>query len=148
MPLAFLPLIYLALEVVALLLVGQYLGMAWTLLLFFGSSLIGLGLLRQALRKAPDRWLHEIQTLGVAAQGRAALQPILIALLLIVPGFITDLLALYLALRRLWVSPSQGAEPDARDFTDRTNGQPGVNRRPGQIIEGEYQDLDNDDKKN
>lgn len=109
---AFLPLI----EVVLIVLVWHAVGPWWTLAFLFAGSLAGLALLRlspvrtltrvraQLLRgEAPSAAVWEGMALGVAG------------LLLLVPGFFSDFLAVVLLLgpgRRFWRRPpSPGASP-------------------------------------
>lgn len=144
MPLLIFPLAYLVMEVVVLVMVSQWLGFGWTLLLFFGTSVLGVSLLRRALAKAPERWMAELQRQGVAVQGSAAMQPILIALLLVLPGLVTDLLAGVLAVRN-WLRPlplpsgPTTFEAEYRKDTPPTSGPV--------VLEAEYRREDDDLKK-
>ncbi len=143
MPLLIFPLAYLVMEVVVLVLMAQWLGFGMTLLLFFGSSILGVALLKRAMGLAPQRWFSELQRQGMAAQGNAAMQPVLIAIMLILPGFVTDFLALALALRA-WLRPlpkTSGPQTFDADYREERSGPV--------VIEAEFrrEDEPSDDEK-
>jgi UPF0716 protein FxsA len=87
--------LYVAVEIAAVVAVASWLGIGWTLLLLFGLSLLGLVL----LRREGSRALRSFQ-LAVAdgrPPGREVLNGVLVLLgaaLIVLPGFVTDVLAL------------------------------------------------------
>ena len=88
--------LYVAVEIAAVVAVASWLGIGWTLLLLLGLSLLGLVLLRHEGGRA---W-RSFQ-LAVAAgrpPGREVLDGMLVllgAVLIVLPGFVTDVLALF-----------------------------------------------------
>jgi UPF0716 protein FxsA len=132
MPLRLLALLPLA-EIAAFIVVGRAIGVLATLALVITSSAVGLVLLRDAGSLTLARLQRGIGSPeAVLAEGGSR---ILAGLLLIVPGFLSDLAGLALLLpglrRRLArnLSPSQSRPPE-----------PG--QRPAQIIEGDFRRLD------
>jgi UPF0716 protein FxsA len=83
--------VLLALEVIAFIAVGHAIGWLWTVLLLFGTSLVGWQLLRIQGRAAVERISRAVSERS--APGRAALDGVLAFLgagLLVVPGFVSD----------------------------------------------------------
>ena len=122
-------LLYPLAEIAAFILVGRAIGVAATLALVVVSSLLGMTLLREAGlmtalrlergREAPAKILAEGGTRMLAG------------LLLLIPGFLTDLAALAVLI------PGVRKIVAARFGTVKTNKAP-----PQQIIEGEFRRLD------
>jgi UPF0716 protein FxsA len=86
-----------ALEVAAFIVVGHAIGWLWTVLLLLGTSLLGWQLLRIQGRAAIER--VSLAVSERSAPGRAALESVLGflgAVLLVVPGFVTDALGVLL----------------------------------------------------
>jgi UPF0716 protein FxsA len=87
--------LYAAVEIAAVVAVASWLGIGWTLLLLLGLSLLGALLLR---REGTRAWRSF--RAGVAEgrpPGREALDGVLVllgAVLIVLPGFVTDVLAL------------------------------------------------------
>jgi UPF0716 protein FxsA len=122
-------------EIALFVTIGAWIGPGWTLLVVLGSAVAGALILRAAGRSALER------VMGVAIDGRGSLRQaadrLLLALagaLLILPGFLTDLLGLllllpparWLLLSRLGVvagQPGTGARID--------DAAPGSRPRPG-----------------
>ncbi|AOW92668.1 hypothetical protein BFN03_08070 [Rhodococcus sp. WMMA185] len=90
-------LMYVVVEVAALVLVGQVIGVLWTVLLLLGGTLIGLLLMR-------SQWRRVIEGLRLAARGNgspgaAVADGALVALgsvLMFVPGLVTSALGILL----------------------------------------------------
>ena len=125
--------LYAAVEIAAVVAVASWLGIGWTLLLLLGLSLLGLVLLR---REGSRAW-RSFQRRGRRAAGRRAARcstacsVLLGAVLIVLPGFVTDVLALLCLLpfsRRLHRPGAGrlGADPRA---DDRAAGQ--LDPRPG-----------------
>ncbi|MEO6881933.1 MAG: FxsA family protein [Mycobacteriaceae bacterium] len=133
------PLAWLVVEVVLLLLVGSWLGVGWTLLALLGTSVLGGVLLRNqgrrtvaALREAQARNRSGGRELADGALGGVG------ALLLVLPGFGTDLLGVLLVLppTRALVRPLLAASLGRRMPLVGAAG--GRNRPQGhEVIEGE-----------
>jgi UPF0716 protein FxsA len=123
-------LLYLAVEIVAVVALASWIGVGWTLLILFVGAVLGLWLARReglrALRAlseaARDRRVAHVELtdgLLVAAGG----------LLLVVPGLVTDVLALLLLLpptrslvRRRMVRAAEAREPLLRTARIRADG--------------------------
>lgn len=82
-----------AVEIVVFILVGQLIGFAWTILLVLATSLLGGWLLR---REGVRAWSRFRQVAGAGGRPGPHLTRSLVglagALLLVVPGFVTDLI--------------------------------------------------------
>jgi UPF0716 protein FxsA len=87
--------LYVVVEVAAAVAVAAWIGIGWTLLLLLGLSLLGAALLR---REGARAWRSFSAAVADGRPpGREALDGMLVlvgALLVIVPGFVTDVLAL------------------------------------------------------
>ena len=123
-------LLYLAVEIVAVVALASWIGVGWTLLILFVGAVLGLWLARReglrALRAlaeaARDRRVAHVELtdgLLVAAGG----------LLLVIPGLVTDVLALLLLLpptrslvRRRMVRAAEAREPLLRTARIRADG--------------------------
>ena len=124
------------LEIAVFIQVGQAIGLLYTIALFIAAGAIGLLMLRAeglSLLMRAQRQMNE----GVVPVNEAfdALCLVIGAMLLILPGFVTDILALLLivppvraGLRRLLVHWA-----DRRNRRGRTG--------PGLVIEGDYEDV-------
>jgi UPF0716 protein FxsA len=122
-------LLYPLAEIALFILVGRAIGVLPTLGLVVASSVIGMALLREAglatairlerAREAPARILAEGGTRMLAG------------LLLLVPGFLTDLVAVAILI------PGVRRAVATRFAPGRTEG-----RTPGSVIEGEFRRLD------
>jgi UPF0716 protein FxsA len=88
-----------AAEVAAFVAVGHAIGWLWTVLLLFGTSLVGWQVLRIQGRAAIERVSRAVSERG--APGRAALDGVLGfigGVMLVVPGFVTDAVGVLLLL--------------------------------------------------
>jgi UPF0716 protein FxsA len=97
-----------AAELLALVLVAALIGWAWAAALFVATSVAGLLLLRKSgradLRRLRDAFARDgIRAIHLETPGMA---PVLGGILLVFPGFITDILgaALYLPALRRWAA--------------------------------------------
>ena len=150
--------LYVAVEIAAVVAVASWLGIGWTLLLLFGLSLLGLVLLRHEGSRA---WRSfQLAVADGRPPGREVLDGMLVllgAVLIVLPGFVTDVLALLclLPFSRRWIgrglvawaltrgrttvlrvssTRGPGTVPPGRD------GPPGpVPPGPGRVIEGEVE---------
>jgi UPF0716 protein FxsA len=133
-----------ALEMVGIYQIGSRIGLAWTLVWLIGSALAGIAVIRTAHEEFVPR-LSQAVALGQApfsalwVSGRRFLAGVL----LILPGIISDVLALILL---LWpvpdLPPADAAAQGARG-PQAGMGRPGPgNEREGDVIEGEYKELD------
>ena len=150
--------LYVAVEIAAVVAVASWLGIGWTLLLLFGLSLLGLVLLRH---EGSRSWRSfQLAVADGRPPGREVLDGMLVllgAVLIVLPGFVTDVLALLclLPFSRRWIgrglvawaltrgrttvlrvssTRGPGTVPPGRD------GPPGpVPPGPGRVIEGEVE---------
>jgi UPF0716 protein FxsA len=150
--------LYVVVEIAAVVAVASWLGIGWTLLLLFGLSLLGLVLLRHEGSRA---WRSfQLAVADGRPPGREVLDGMLVllgAVLIVLPGFVTDVLALLclLPFSRRWIgrglvawaltrgrttvlrvssTRGPGTVPPGRD------GPPGpVPPGPGRVIEGEVE---------
>ena len=87
--------LYAAVEIAAVVAVASWLGIGWTLLLLLGLSLLGLVLLRREGNRA---WRSfQVAVAERRPPGREVLDGMLVllgAVLIVLPGFVTDVLAL------------------------------------------------------
>lgn len=135
-----LPLIEIALFIT----IGGWIGLGWSLAVIFGTAALGVAILRNhGLRM--ERGLRGIGSpLKVLAQGSMTAAA---AVLLILPGFLTDTLGLLLLLppvqllvMALVARHVTILRPDAGDFA------PGTTRRQGpEVIDGEFIELQPDE---
>jgi UPF0716 protein FxsA len=99
-------------EIVVFIVMALTIGWLWTLALFLGTSLIGIMLLRHSGRRKLDQFGAELAKDGVRAihLESPGLAPMLGGILLVLPGFITDLLgaALFLPPLRRWAGAAFG----------------------------------------
>ena len=141
MPLVVLFLLFVA-EVAALVAVGSWLGVGWTVLLFVGTSFVGGAVLRSqgrrtvvALREAQRRRSSGGRELADGALGGVG------AVLLVLPGFVTDILGLLLLL-----PPTQALLRPvlASAVARRVMVMPNFRTRPGgaDVVEGEVVSTD------
>jgi UPF0716 protein FxsA len=95
MPVLLAVVLYAVIEIAAVVAVASWIGIGWTLLLLFGLSLLGLLLLR---REGTRAWRSFSTAVAEGRPpGREALDGMLVlagAVLIVVPGFVTDVLAL------------------------------------------------------
>jgi len=111
-------------ELAVFIAVASSIGFAWALLLVLASSLVGALMLRHAggnhiarLRVAMGQGLGEASFTALQADGSGGLI-VLAGILLLIPGFITDiagLLLLIAPLRRGLGAMFRGGQPPARD---------------------------------
>lgn len=127
MPLLLLPFfLWIVIEATVLILIGGTLGIGWTLLLYVGVSIFGLWLLRRqgvsalrGLRAGPDGFGVTVMAGGDADLAAAALHGTMMALaglLLLIPGFVSDIFALPLlvpAVRRAVIARLLRRRPGA-----------------------------------
>jgi len=87
--------LYAAVEIAAVVAVASWLGIGWTLLLLLGLSLLGLVLLRREGNRA---WRSfQVAVAERRPPGREVLDGMLVllgAVLIVLPGFVTDVVAL------------------------------------------------------
>jgi UPF0716 protein FxsA len=104
-----------AAEVLAFLLVAALIGWLWAAALFVATSVAGLLLLRQSGRADIARVRNAFAQDGVRAMRleTPGMGPVLGGILLVFPGFITDILgaALYLPALRRWAAGKLSARP-------------------------------------
>ncbi len=135
-------LLLLLVEIAGFILVGKLLGVLLTLLLILGTSILGFTLLRrQGMAAAYDGWQQMQQGRMYTAMSAQQMLLMLAAILLIIPGFLTDLCGLLLLLppvRNLieaWLQ-RKGMNFDAPPPTA------GAGRVPHQVIEGQFRHED------
>ena len=134
----FLPVVFLTFvcgEIAAFILVGQRIGVVLTLLLLLASSAAGVFLIRstglrfgQVMRQSPDT-AEEASRLATSASFR-----MLAGLLLLIPGFLTDVLAFVLlipAVQRYFRGKFMG------EFTQFNGERTAAPQRQGPVIEGQ-----------
>ena len=144
-------LILFALELAALIEVGGLIGAGFTVLLVFATSVLGINLLRQQ----GFRTMLKLQQRMAAGEQPAeeVIESMMVgigAMLLILPGFITDTVGLFLmlplfrswAIDRLtgsqyWQKRNHGANVYNSEFHEVHDGQPRQNDAQ-RMIEGEY----------
>jgi UPF0716 protein FxsA len=139
-------LLYLVVEIVALVAVGSWLGVGWTLLLLLAGTVVGAWLARRegvrALRDPPVAHRELTDGLLVAAGG----------LLILLPGFVSDLAGLLLVLpptralvRTRLVRAAERRTPGLRTAHIRATGpvvdgqvvrEPGPDRSDGPVVDG------------
>lgn len=147
--------LYAAVEIAAVVAVASWIGIGWTLLLLLGLSLVGLVLLR---REGSRAWRSfQLAVAEGRPPGREVLDGMLVllgAVLIVLPGFVTDVLALLCLLpfsRRLlgrvlvgWAL-TRGRATVLRVSSTRGSGTvpPGPDRPvppgTGRVIEGEVE---------
>jgi UPF0716 protein FxsA len=109
MPVRILPIIFLVvpiLEIAVFILIGQQIGLGWTLLLILVTAIIGVYLLRQQGFGVLAQIREDVNAGRLPAQAMAHGVLILVAgLLLLTPGFVTDTLGflLFVPSIRDWV---------------------------------------------
>jgi UPF0716 protein FxsA len=105
-------------EIVVFIVMAVAIGWLWTLALFLGTSLIGVMLLRHSGRRKLDQFGAELAKDGVRAihLESPGLASMLGGILLVLPGFITDLMgaALLLPPLRRWAGAAFGRAVRAR----------------------------------
>lgn len=133
------------LELIGILLAADRIGAGWTMLALAAGVVAGAGVIRflgaASLRDMKAAMDRQEPPMGAALDGLVALGA---GLLLIVPGFLTDALALGLLL-----SPVRRAAGrlvwGGRAPAPRPSGQPpgaGPDKRTGGVIEGNYERID------
>jgi UPF0716 protein FxsA len=99
----------------AFLLVAALIGWLWTVALFVATSVVGMLLLRQSARADIDRLRHAFAQDGLRGLHleTPGMGPVLGGILLVFPGFITDVLgaALYLPALRRWAAGKLATRP-------------------------------------
>lgn len=147
MPLAFVPLLFLLLpiiEIATFILVGQKIGVAWTLILVVVATMAGLALLRRQGFKAMKQM--RAQARGQAFSERRIADgffKVVAGILLVIPGFVTDAIAILLL-----IPPVRGLLIGflGRNITVKTYSQQGFSGKPGRDNRDEdVFDLDPDD---
>jgi UPF0716 protein FxsA len=153
-------LLYLVVEIVALVALASWIGVGWTVVVLLAGSVLGLWLARR-------EGLRAVRALADAARDRRVVHVeltdgLLVAmggLLLVVPGLVTDVAGLLLLLpptrslvRRRMVREAELRAPELRTARIRADGTvvdgevvadgpprytPGSRAIPGQIVEGE-----------
>jgi UPF0716 protein FxsA len=123
---AFIALLLLPLaEIIVFVLVASLIGWVWTVCLFLATSVIGLFVLRRAGRRNLDRLRSQVSRDGFAALrlGQPGVGAMLGGILLVFPGFITDVLGALLLVpafgRRLGAMFSRAS--DKRGGTPRAS---------------------------
>jgi UPF0716 protein FxsA len=95
MPVLLILVLYVAVEIAAAVAIAAWIGLGWMFLALFGISLLGTLLLR---REGPRAWrAFQLAVREGRPPGREGLDGVLVligALLIIVPGFVTDVLGL------------------------------------------------------
>jgi len=135
-------LFWLCLEVAGFVWVGQWLGLGWTLLLIIGSAILGVALLRQQGLRTANMMMHKMRTKQFVSAEDFADTPFVMlgAILLIIPGFFSDILGLLCFLppiRQFFVkllSKKRQAQTRPRQRHTRVDA--------GRTFEGEYQKKD------
>jgi UPF0716 protein FxsA len=102
-----------AAELLAFILVAALIGWLWTAALFVATSVVGVLLLRKSGRANLDRVRNAFARDGIRAirLETPGVAPVIGGILLVFPGFITDMLgaALYLPPLRRWAAGKLGA---------------------------------------
>ena len=147
-------------EIALFVTVGGAIGLLWTLVVIFGSGVLGLWLLRRGgVKSAAEmrRGLHVVR--GGLGKVADEVLVMLAGVLLILPGFLTDAIGLLLlikpvrALIMLWAAGrvadklrAAGHPVDGRaEGLDRGFGANAQARgRPDMIIDGEYIEVESD----
>lgn len=139
-------------EIALFVTLGGAIGLVWTLLVIAGSAMLGIWLLRsRGVRSAAEmrRGLHVVRGGGLGQLAGDVLV-MLAAVLLILPGFLTDALGLLLllppvrALVILWAARrvGDGIRAHAARATPPTTGRFGEGRPD--IIDAEFIEVDHD----
>lgn len=146
-------LLYVLIEVVALVALGSWIGLGPTLLVLLAGSVLGLLLARREGMRAAQALATAVQRGRLAhAEATDGLLVALGGVLLFVPGLVTDVLGLALLFpptralaRRRLVSAAERAAPDLRTARIRqgvtivegeTVTEPGSDRSPGPAVHG------------
>ncbi|HLU58710.1 MAG TPA: FxsA family protein [Pseudonocardia sp.] len=134
-------LLYLVVEIVALVALGSAIGLAWTLLVLLAGSVVGLWLARREGVRAAQALADAVSNRRVPTN--EVTDGMLVALagvLLFVPGLVTDLAGLLLVLpptralvRRRLVRAAEERSPDLRSARIRSQA-PVVD---GEVVEGD-----------
>jgi UPF0716 protein FxsA len=132
-------------ELAVVIQVGQAIGVWWTIALLIADSILGAILMRHQGRAAWRRFNEALQVGRVP--GREVLDGALImfgGLLLLTPGFITDILGLVLLIppSRAIVRKVLAARLTYRMVVSMTN--PNPRQRPDDVIDGTAVDIDSD----
>ena len=140
-------LLFLLLEVIVLIQVGQAIGGGWTLLLLFAASILGFALVRRQGARSHRAVAEAVQAGKEPTKDLA--NGVLIAfagLLILVPGFVSDVLGLLLLVpgprtvaRGLLVAAiARGVVPGpVVQGTTAPPSDPGADPGPGPVIRGE-----------
>jgi UPF0716 family protein affecting phage T7 exclusion len=122
-----------AAEIVGFLLVAAWIGWLWAGILFVATSVIGVMALKRSGRRDLTRLAGALRTEGISALhiDSPGVATMLGAVLLIIPGFITDILggALFVPVLRRWMAAAlaRGADRDKpRDHKHHRGPQPNV----------------------
>jgi UPF0716 protein FxsA len=117
-------------EFVVFVAVAAVIGWIWAALLFVATSVIGVLLLRRSGRRDLDRFRSAVKTDGIASirVDGPGVGPLIGGILLVFPGFITDILGALMLLGpiRRWAAAAIGrafAKPASRP---RRQGEPSV----------------------
>jgi UPF0716 protein FxsA len=147
-------------EIVGFVLVAKLAGVAWTLLLILVSTVLGVWLLRREGLRAWRRFRAAAETGPPGREVTDGLVGLLAAVLLVVPGFLTDLVGLALLVPPVRAAARAGMQRSAeRRMTSAEAGDlfgprrvrvrrgppgpPGASSTPvidGEVIEGEVVD--------
>ncbi|MFY0665386.1 MAG: FxsA family protein [Natronospirillum sp.] len=144
MPLLIILLLAFAMELTLFIEVGGEIGVFWTLILIVVTAMLG----SQLIRRAGWRLMQELQMQGgvvshwwLQVRQQTMMRRVLAGLLLIIPGFGTDLLGVLLFLWSLVGTgggpsePGPGARPRQESDSASSRGAVGG----GRVIEGEYE---------
>jgi UPF0716 protein FxsA len=123
-------LLYLVIEIVALVALGSVIGLGWTLLVLLGGSLIGLWLARREGLRAAQALTQALTERRVAhAELTDGLLVAAAGVLLFVPGLVTDVVGLLLLVppvrslvRRRLVAAAERRAPELRTARIRSRG--------------------------
>lgn len=129
-----------ALEIVVLLLVGEEIGVVNTMLILLGAVALGMAVIKflgaAALREFQDAVRRGAPPLDALRDGAVTLGA---GVLLILPGFVTDVIAIGLLLHAGWVRLRRPARKDQPPPSMSQNPPPGAGM-PGvvKIVEADY----------
>ena len=137
-------LFWVCLEVAGFIWVGEWIGLGWTLVLIIGSMVLGVALLRQQGLRAANIMMHKMRTGEAASAEDFVNTPFVMlgAILLIIPGFFSDILGLlcFLPPVRKYFVKLLSKISHGRGQQSQQHSQ--VNA--GRTFEGEYQKKDED----
>ena len=153
-------LLFVFLEIASLLLVGSWIGAGWTLLLLLGAFVLGLALVGRGGREAMSAVNQAARSRQVADDAvTGGFLTVVAGVLLMIPGFLTDLAALALLLppvralvRRRMRSWAQRGSAQIR-VVNLSGAAPGGwaaaapgSRMGGTVVDGTVEDVTPDDR--